>query len=80
MPSTTGARPPTAFTHVFATAIFSANDSVAASPSEPQHTMPVQPLSIIQRQCLASAAWSTAPLARRLVVMAGMTPFQFMGL
>ena len=79
MPSTTGARFPTAATQVRTTAIFSSKESVCASPSEPPHTMPVQPLSIIQRQCTASAGWSTARSASRFVVMAGMTPFQFMG-
>ena len=79
MPNTTGARWPTAVTQVRTTAIFSSKESVCASPSEPPHTMPVQPLSIIQRQWTASAGWSTARSAFRFVVMAGMTPFQFIG-
>ena len=63
---------------VRATATFSSNESVAASPSEPQQTRALQPPSIMRRAWRASAGWSTAPLARRLVVRAGMTPVQFM--
>src|SRR5262245_17325373 len=58
-------------------ASFSSELSVAASPREPQQTIPVQPLWIIHSQCRPSAAWSTAPDASKFVVIAGMTPFQF---
>ncbi len=54
-PSATGARWPTAATQVRMMVIFSSKPSVAASPSEPHATMPLQPLSIIQPQCAASA-------------------------
>src|SRR5678816_4794577 len=44
IPSTTGAWLPTARTHVAAIASFSSKLIVAASPSEPQQTIPVHPL------------------------------------
>ncbi len=47
MPATSGTRPPKAWTSVRSTSSFSTTDSVAASPSEPSATMPVQPDSII---------------------------------
>src|SRR5437588_12139048 len=73
----TAAWPLAAVTHVRRTFIFSSNERVAPSPREPSGTIPVQPASSSQRQCFVINAWSTCRFASKQVVIAGITPFQF---
>src|ERR1022692_659459 len=79
MEATTG--PPlwlwTASTQVHRTCNFSSQDNVAPSPNDPRATIPVQPFSSSHRQCSAMNLWSTPRSSVKLVVIAGITPFQF---
>src|SRR5579862_4158039 len=76
--ATTGARCSTARTQVRRISSFSANDRVAPSPNDPRAKMPAQPLSRSQRQCSAIKPWSIPRFFVKHVVIAGITPFQFM--
>src|ERR1700685_293411 len=75
--ATTGLRPCTAPPRVRRTCNFSSSDKVAPSPSEPSATMPAHPFSKSHRQCSAMKRWSIRRSSVKLVVMAGITPFQF---
>src|SRR5690349_6030745 len=57
-------------------AIFSSKLNVALSPSEPGAMIAVQPLSISQRACFATNAWSIFRFSSNAVVVAGITPRQ----
>ena len=80
MPGMTGTRSPTARTQVSSTCRFSLAVSVAPSPSEPMGTMPVQPLSTIQRAWSARKPWSMRRSSLNGVVMAGITPRNLIGM
>src|SRR5215475_9359676 len=76
MPATTGTRRPTATRQVRRISIFSLNERVAASPSEPRGTTALHPLSASHETWRASASWSTDRSDLNGVVIAGNTPCQ----
>src|ERR1700722_9317996 len=69
----------TAATRVRTSEIFSSKVSVAASPSEPRHTMPEQRLCTSHWAWRATNAWSILRSVSKAVVMAGITPFHCIG-
>ena len=74
-PATSGVRP-SASRQIWSTRIFSSARRVAASPSDPSATTPVQPDATSHAACSARNGSSISPSGRNGVVIAGKTPIQ----